>query len=232
MKTINDLYKYASTHTTKLLSNYDGDWWADYRSNYTSYDAVFRRLYYSFVYFMQSKDETVDEIVTNFTADVYNLLLMHDKEFSELYRVKVLDPTSYRLTDNYDMTEIMDKDTSTTLGSRSDSYTNGIGAQSNTSTTEVAPFDSNTFNNSGKVSTSLGARSDTGGTTIGSQSNSGMEDYTLTRRGNIGVMTVQDMLKKQVDFWSTFDFYHYVFGVIARELLCTDNYDGGIDYGN
>lgn len=230
MKTINDLYKYASTHTTKLLSNYNSDWWTDYRTNYTSYDAVFRRLYYSFIYFMQSKDETVEEVVTNFIADVYNLLLLHDKEFSELYRVKVLDPTSYALTDNYDMTETMDRDTSTTLGSRSDSYTNNLGSQTNTQTQKTAPFDSENFYNTGELGNSIGARQDGGTTTQGSQSNSGTDDYTLTRRGNIGVMTVQDMLKKQVDFWSTFDFYHYVFGVIARELLCTDNYDGGIEY--
>ena len=61
--------------------------------------------------------------------------------------------------------------------------------------------------------------------TIGSQTNSGTENYTLTRKGNIGVTAATDVMQKHVDFWSKFNFYHYVFGVIAKELLTVG--DGG-----
>ena len=215
MKTINDLYKYCIDNEVKLLSNYDADWWKEYRDNSASFDLIFRRLYYSFFYFLQSRDETIAEVVTNWTADVAALLKAHDKDFSELYRIVELSPTAYRLTDNYDMTETMDRDTGETLGTRSDSQS--IGQQISGTTTKKAPYDSETFYNENDVDMTTGARSDS--QTYGSQSNTGTEDYTLTRRGNIGVMTVQDMLKKQSDFWSSFNFYHYVFGVIAKELL-------------
>ena len=45
------------------------------------------------------------------------------------------------------------------------------------------------------------------------------EDITVTRVGNIGVQTVDDMLKKHVDVWSLFDFYGIIFDDIAKSLL-------------
>lgn len=230
MKTINDLYKYASTHDTKLLSNYNQTWWWNYLENSTRYDKVFRRLYYSFYYFMQSQDETIDEVVTNFVEDVYNLLLLHDKEFSELWRVKVLSSDAYSITDNYDMTEELTKYTGETLGSRQDSETNNIGQQTGSNVNKKAPYDSETFYNAESVDMTSGSRQDSRNTTFGTQTNTGSENYTLHRSGNIGVMTSTDVMRSHVKFWTDFDFYHYVFGVIARELLTVG--DGGTYHDN
>lgn len=226
MKTINDLYKYASTNNLKLLSNYNAEWWEDYVAHSADYDLVFRRLYYSFMYFMQSKDETIEEVTTNFIADVANILRVHDKEFEQLWRVASIPEEDYSIINNYDMTETMDKDTGETLGTRSDSQT--IGQQTNGTTSKVAPYDSETFYNSNDVDVTTGARSDS--QTYGSQSNTGTEDYTLHRYGNIGVMTSSDVIKKHIELWESFNFYHYVFGVIAKELLTVggvydDDYD-------
>ena len=215
MKTINDLYKFANENDLKLLSEYDADWWEDYAAHSGDYDLVFRRLYYSFMYFMQSKDETIAEVTENFIADVENILRVHDKEFEQLWRVHTLNKEAYGLTDNYDMREVMARTTGDTIGSRSDSQT--IGAQTSGTTSKVAPYDSETFYNNNDVDVSTGARSDS--QTYGSQTNSGSENYTLTRKGNIGVMTSSDVIKKHIDLWENFNFYHYVFGVIARELL-------------
>ena len=77
MKTINDLYKFANDNEIKLLSDYNATWWADYVTNSADYDLVFRRLYYSFFYFMQSRDETTAEVVDNFVTDDENLLHVH-----------------------------------------------------------------------------------------------------------------------------------------------------------
>lgn len=223
IKTVKDMYKYASDNSAKLLSNYASDFWEDYRTNYTTYDKLFCRLFRSWFYFLQERDEDISDIVTDFTADVYAHLLLNDKKYSELYRINVLPDDDYSLVNNYDMHEDMDKDTTSnntnTYGSREDS--DGIGAQSNTRTNEVAPFDSSTFNNESKVSDSLGARSDTH--TKGSQedtlNNTGTEDYALHRYGNIGVMTVTDMLRKHDEYWTMYEFYEKIFQDIARELL-------------
>lgn len=223
LKTVKDMYKYASDNSTKLLSNYSADFWGDYRTNYATYDKLFCRLFRSWFYFLQERDEDISDIVTDFTADVYAHLLLNDKKYSELYRINVLPDDDYSLINNYDMHEDMDKDTTSnntnTYGSREDS--DGIGAQSNTRTNEVAPFDSSSFNNESKVSDSLGARSDTH--TKGSQedtlNNTGTEDYALHRYGNIGVMTVTDMLRKHDEYWTMYEFYEKIFQDIARELL-------------
>ena len=45
------------------------------------------------------------------------------------------------------------------------------------------------------------------------------EDITVHKVGNMGVQTVDDMLKKHWDNWSMFDFYGLIFEDIAKNLL-------------
>ena len=45
------------------------------------------------------------------------------------------------------------------------------------------------------------------------------ENESIRKVGNMGVQTVDDMLKKHVDNWSLFDFYKLIFSEIARDLL-------------
>lgn len=45
------------------------------------------------------------------------------------------------------------------------------------------------------------------------------EQETLHKVGNMGVQTVDDMLKKHWDNWAVFDFYLFIFREIARDLL-------------
>lgn len=47
----------------------------------------------------------------------------------------------------------------------------------------------------------------------------GTKEYTLHKVGNMGVQTVDDMLKKHWDNWTLFDFYKLIFSEIARDLL-------------
>lgn len=57
-----------------------------------------------------------------------------------------------------------------------------------------------------------GAREDT-------TDDDGTKEYTLHKSGNMGVQTVDDMLDKHIKVWSMFDFYGFIFGEIARDLL-------------
>lgn len=45
------------------------------------------------------------------------------------------------------------------------------------------------------------------------------KEYTMHKSGNMGVQTVDDMLDKHIKVWSMFDFYGFIFGEIARDLL-------------
>ena len=50
-------------------------------------------------------------------------------------------------------------------------------------------------------------------------SGTGSEDTERTRSGNIGVMTVDQMLNIHKNMWVDFSFYDFIFSEIARELL-------------
>lgn len=271
MITVNDMYKEASNKNLMLLSSYNSDFWSDYRTNYRHYDKLFRRMFKSFKYFLQEDDETISDITTNFTDDVYNHLLLNNKRYSELYRVHVLADSDYSLTDNYNITEIMDKDsnnsstntygarTDTTnetegsrtdtdnavLGARTDTTNTQYGEQNSSTTSKIAPYDSETFSNDNRKDETLGSKTDvvtytkgeendTNTSTKGEQTNNSSftkgeqvdgfdslsnENYVLTRKGNIGVQTVTDMLDKHKRFWSKWDFYYFIFMEISKELL-------------
>lgn len=90
------------------------------------------------------------------------------------------------------------EDNSITNGSRTDTEDNSIIQAAHTDTYE---------NNRTE-----GSRTDT-------TSGEGTEDIERTRSGNIGVMTVDQMLNIHKDVWVDFSFYKLIFEEIARELL-------------
>lgn len=227
LKTIDDLYGMASTHNQKLLSDYTADFWNDYKNNYNRYDKLFRRFYKTFKYFMQDGTEDLATLTNDFTDDVYNHLMINHKKYAELYRIHVISDADYSLTDNYDITEIMDRDTTSNdtnvYGERNDSSSLNTGSQNNTTTSKIAPYDSDNFFNDNEIIETIGGRQDSSSNKKGAETdtlnNTGTENYTLTRKGNIGVQTVTDMLDKHKKFWSIYEFYTMIFREIARELL-------------
>lgn len=244
MKTVKDMYN-ALTSGQKLLSDYNADFWNEYRNNSGRYDKLFVRLYRSFKYFLQDGDETIGEVTSDFVADVYNHLMINDKKYSELYRIYVVNDNDYSLLDNYHLTEDMDRDTtsndtntygsridSTTLGSRSDSGSETLGTHTDGTTNKVAPYNNSSFQNDNSSDTVYGSQSNSNSYTKGSETddytkgqqsdtlnNTGTEDYTLTRKGNIGTMTGADMLNKHDNYWTVYKFYQLIFKDIATELL-------------
>lgn len=223
IQTVKDMYKYSSENTQKLLSDFNADFWAAYKTNYATYDKLFCRLYRSWFYFLQEHDETIAQITTNFTADVYAHLLLNEKKYSELYRINVIDDTKYSLLDNYDMTESMDRDTTSnntnTYGQRTDQ--DNIGLQTYNEEKTVAAYNESSYQPDNNTTGSTGARQDSHikGSQSDTLNNTGTEDYTLHRYGNIGVATATDMMDKARKFWTVWEFYEMIFRDIARELL-------------
>ena len=84
------VYKKNKADNTMMLTNYatgeELDFWAEYRTNYARYDAVFNRMFNSFWFFMQLPDDTVDEVTEQFRDAVYDHLLINNKKYQELYR--------------------------------------------------------------------------------------------------------------------------------------------------
>ena len=232
-----------------MLSDFPADFWADYRTDYQKYDKVFRRMFNSFYYFMQSPEEEAVDVANNFREDVYNHLLINEKKYEELFRIQEIPDADYSLTNNYDVTENLRRNGtesndntygqridsgSFTKGSRTDSGTQTKGQQTDHNTESVAPYDSVSFSPDKYTEMLSGSRLDVTGFTEGQQIDSSSntkgqqidnldksftENYTLTKKGNIGVQTATDMIKKHKDFWDLWSFYEYIFKEISRELL-------------
>lgn len=180
-----------------------------------------------------------DEIYS--LTENYNIIETMDKDISDI------DENTYgERTDTESFTEGEREDSSSvTEGQRADETVNTIGQQTVTTTNTVAPYDSEEFANQSEVTEHNSGREDTIDFTKGEQINTSTntkgeevdetssvkgeqtdnlertytEDYTLHRRGNIGVQTVTDMLRKHKDFWSAWQFYEYIFKEISAELL-------------
>ena len=248
-KTVNDMYAESKVKGIALLSEYNAEFWQDYINNHAKYDALFRRMFYSFRYFLQSEEEDIETITSNFIEDVSNHLMVNDKKYSELYRIHVVPDDKYSITDNYNVTETMQRETnnngsniygertditSETSGARKDTNTTHTGSQTNTGTDTIAGFNSSGFENDSKVVDETGERTDTSESNIGEQnnhinygkgsqtdthSNNGSENYTLARVGNIGVKTVTQVIKEHGEYWSMYEFYTMIFKEICSELL-------------
>lgn len=161
----------------------------------------------------------------------------------------IADDAAYSLTNNVDYTETTTRDVTFNKGSQEneDDFENGYGAQtvgedreatygatSGTDTTSVSAYNSSTYDPSEQKqstttqhidsednSTTYGAHTDTrtGTRTEGAREDVTDEDITVHKVGNMGVQTVDDMLKKHWDNWNLFDFYGLIFEEIATNLL-------------
>jgi len=209
MRTVDDLYRNANERNIPLLSDYNAQFWSEYKTNHARYDKLFRRLYLSYKYFLQTGKETINEVTDNFIDDCYNHLLANAKKYAELYRMYVITDEEYSITENYNMTEIMDRDTSSNT-------TNDYGERvdGTQSTHKVVPYNTVTEYEDTSVTDAVnkGAQTDTVG-------NTATEDYTFVRHGNIGVQTGMDLLEKHQNLWTPYEFYEFIFREICKDLL-------------
>ncbi|MCQ2608954.1 MAG: hypothetical protein MJ197_09760 [Bacteroidales bacterium] len=227
--TVWEMYQKTKQAQTPLLSNFTGDFWVEYLTNYTIIDRIFATRYKTFKYFLDEDftDDTTE--VTDFIQSVYDLLFVNSKKYHEMWRIQEIDDADLSMTYNYDMTET-NHATTNMQGANKDGqhtdvrdFTTGeqsfVGANKSTAMNSATEklTDSNTNVN--------GSRNDIESTTFGEVSStmqtSSTNEYTLTRKGNIGTETGADILKK---FDSTFalgvfQFYDRVFDDISKHLL-------------
>lgn len=131
-----------------------------------------------------------------------------------------------------------------------DNSTITTGQQTTTDTNEVSAFNQSTYDADSKLTKLAGQREDTDNKTITEEGyedtiedkfEAGLkkdtvsteygqrkitdddeenEEYTLTRKGNIGTVDATDLMKKAWDAWNDkFNFYDIIFSDIANELL-------------
>ena len=234
MKTVKDLYKMSKEALVPypLLTSYnpagDIDWWNDYRENFSVFDEQFMRQFKTFVFFDQESDETDDDIMANWQSTLYSWMMMNDKRYAELYRIHVIpDDEAYALTNNYDLHETYSGTNSgqgaMTSGQRTDINYDNTGSQNSANLNKVTGWNSSSENESDSSTATVGSREDVHQFTKGQQTDTsqtqGQDSHTLRRYGNIGVMTIEDMLQKHDNFWQLFNFYKIIFDDICKNFL-------------
>lgn len=234
MKTVKDLYKMSKEALVPypLLTSYSPageiDWWNDYRENFSVFDEQFMRQFKTFVFFDQESDESDDDIMANWQSTLYSWMMMNDKRYAELYRIHVIpDDEAYALTNNYDLHETYSGTNSgqgaMTSGQRTDINYDNTGSQNSANLNKVTGWNSSSENASDSSSSTVGSREDVHQFTKGQQTDTsqtqGQDSHTLRRYGNIGVMTIEDMLQKHDNFWQLFNFYKIIFDDICKNFL-------------
>ena len=247
--TVKDMYNKSVESGSKLFPLLNLDFWNDYSKNSEIFDRRFCNLYSSFYFYLQKDDATVEFILQKFKDYVSDFLYFNSKKYSELFRINNISDEVYSITDNYNTTETLERnntntsnevigekaDTETTsYGSRHDNSSTTLGSQTNTTTDKVSTYDSEDFYNKTNTEDSLSERTDSTSSNIGEHtdtttSNSGeqtnstnqtsIETYTLTKKGNIGVKTVSEILNEHDNFWDSFSFYDRIFKDICSECL-------------
>lgn len=93
IQTINDMYKYTKKNNMTLLSDFSGEFWKDYRDNYTIYDRFFRTRYKSFYYFDQDISADISVNVDEFREDINAFLYTNRRNYADLYALYINDVT-------------------------------------------------------------------------------------------------------------------------------------------
>ena len=228
MKTVKELYQVAKLNEEPLLSDYNAEWWTDYVANFTDYDAIFAKMFKTFVYYDQDSNETVEDIQADFTQTVARWLRMNDKRYKEMWLINTIpDDDAYALTNNYDMHETYSGNTtdatSTISGQRTDVSVDNTGSQNSADQNKITSWNSSDENNLDSSLTSVGNRQDTHQFTKGQEQDTGRSQgtdaHTMRRWGNIGVQSVDDMIQKRFKTWDAFNFYQIVFNDICKNYL-------------
>lgn len=228
MKTVKELYQVTKLNEEPLLSDYSAEWWEEYVENYADFDAMFTKMFKTFVYYDQDSEETVEDIQEDFTQTVERWLRMNDKKYTELYRIHVIpDDDSYNLAYNYDRHETYSGNNnvagSSITGQRTDITYDNIGSQNSSNLNKITGWDTSSENTHDSSNSSVGDRQDTHQFTKGQEQDTsrtqGTDAHTSHIFGNIGVTTVDDMLKKHSDFWQVFNFYQIIFNDICKNFL-------------
>ena len=234
MKTVKELYKIAQTEEATLFPEFDSEWWSGIYNDdtYADIDILFTRYYASYEFYSALEDlfdEYTDaSAFLDFRQAVYTLFLKNDKKYTELYRIHTIpDNDAYELTNNYDMHETYSGSNSVAgssiTGQRPDVTYDNIGEQEMANLNKVTGYNSSSENTNDSSDTTTGSREDTHQFTKGQEQDTsrsqGTDAHTLRRYGNIGVMTVDDLLKKHKDFWLVWDFLQVIFDDICRDYL-------------
>ena len=205
----------------------------------TEFSAIF-----SNVHFFEPLGISSLEVYTTFTIKYFNFIYISDdltevasiiSNLAEIYNNEYTTKVGLLLKDynpieNYNSTETetTTSENATTTGSENTTTTttNSTSENSGTSTNKVSPYDSENFNNDNNTTTNNTTTDNATDTTTindsGNMSSNGTSSRTLTRKGNIGVTTTQQMIESEYELRAknlVFEFLEKVSKFILLEYI-------------
>lgn len=219
------LYKHVQPSGKLFPENTSLEFWDGiYADNSAVIDREFTRRFSHFLYMDFMEGETLEEAIANFKNDVLSVLTCNQKRYAEMYRVFLVTDEEDPITYNYDMTEITGAQHSETKYGQVE-RTKGEQINTNGEVTDshkVAPYNANTTQIDSEDITSShtytdGQRIDTDGQHTDEYD---ADEYTLTRKGNIGVQTAGDILRIHTEYWTEkYKFLKLIFEDLCKALL-------------
>ena len=205
----------------------------------TEFSAMF-----SNVHFFEPLGISSIEVYTTFTIKYFNFIYISDdftelgsiiSSLSEIYNNEYTTKVSMLLMDynpieNYNSTETetTTSENATTTGNENTTTTttNLSSENSGVTTNKVSPYDSENFNNDNNTTTTNTTTDNATDTTTindsGNMTSNGTTSRTLTRKGNIGVTTTQQMIESEYELRAknlVFEFLEKVSKFILLEYI-------------
>lgn len=205
----------------------------------TEFNAIFSNIHFFEPFLISSND-----LYMTFTIKYYNFIYISDdvveiasiitnlgELFNNEYTKKVeLLLNEYNPIENYNSkeTETITTENSSTTGNENTttSTTNSTSENSGATTNKVSPYDSENFNNDNNTTTTNTTTGNTTDTTTindsGNMSSNGTTSRTLSRSGNIGVTTTQQMIESEFELRSRnliFEFLEKISKYILLEYI-------------
>lgn len=225
---IKDLYLHAQQESADLLPASVGmTFWDNIYTGAAKavIDREFARRFSGFTYYDFLMPDDVSTSLADLKSDITSILTFNKKRYEEMYRVFLVTDDDDPITYNYDMTETTGvQHTETKYGETK--FTKG--EQENTNgelkdSHNVAPYNSLTAampeseDITAEQTITEGEREDTTGEHTDEYDS---DEWTLTRKGNIGVQTAADILRIHTEYWTEkYKFLQLIFDDICKQLL-------------
>lgn len=228
---IKDLYLHAQQESADLLPASVGmDFWDEVYTGTDKpvIDREFARRFSGFTYYDFLMPDDVSTSLADLKSDITSILTFNKKRYEEMYRVFLVSDEDDPITYNYDMTETTGaQHTETKYGETE--FTKG--QQENTNgelkdSHNVAPYNALTATMpesediTAEQTITEGQRVDSTGEHTDEYD---ADEWTLTRKGNIGVQTAGDILRIHTEYWTEkYKFLQLIFDDICKQLLLAE----------
>ena len=180
---------------------------------------IFNMKYYSFIY--------ISDDVIEISGIISNLSKLYENEYTKKVEMLLLE---YNPIENYNSSETEEITTANTSTTGNENTTTTTSSSESNSSGEminkISPYDSENFNNNNnQTNTTNSSASGTDSTTTTDSGNitaNGNTARTLTRKGNIGVTTTQQMIESEFELRSknlVFEFLEKVSKFILLEYI-------------